>query len=77
MSTRRLAATSATFGFFVLAIVGWFSGNSMFVCAVRALVGAVVVYVVVAVAARIAVGIIVDAIVRSAPRGKAPEDNAR
>jgi len=77
MSMRRLAITSATLTFFALAIVGWFSGNSMFVCAVRAFLGAVVMYVVVKVAAKVALSIAVDAIIKSAPGRNAVKDNTR
>jgi hypothetical protein len=58
-------------GFFALALVGWASGLSPFVCGMRALGGAAALYVLVSIAGRLVAGIVADAIVRSAmPDGK-------
>jgi len=62
---RQLATMCAVLGFFALAFVGWFSGVPVFICAVRALSGAAVLYVVAGLAGTVAVRIIADAAVRA------------
>lgn len=66
MHTRQTAITVAVVGFFVLAAVGWLRGSSVFACATRALVGAVVLFVLVRLVSRILLRIVADAIIRSA-----------
>ncbi|MFA6132721.1 MAG: hypothetical protein WC869_01740 [Phycisphaerae bacterium] len=68
---KQLASTIAALAFFVLAITAWCSGLSMLHCAIRASVGALVVYGVVSVAGKVALAILVDAAVRSStPPGR-------
>lgn len=62
---RKVAITTAAIGFFVLAIVGSFSGVPPFVCGLRALAGAGVLYVLTTLAGRAVLTIIVDAIVKA------------
>ena len=78
---RQLAFIVAAMGFFGLAIVGWISSQPVFTCAVRALIGAVVLFVVVTLAGRVALNIVADAILRSrlkqgpgAAEGESAED---
>lgn len=77
---RRLATLVAVMGAFAMAIVGWFSEQSTFTCAWRALVGAAVLFVVVSVAGRIALSIMVDAVLKARPQpggGKADRASGR
>ena len=62
---RKVAVTTAAVGFFVLAIVGSFSGVPPFVCGLRALAGAGVLYVLMILAGRAVLTIIVDTIVKA------------
>ena len=62
---RRLATFAAVMAFFAMAIVGWLSEQSIFTCAMRALVGAAVLFVVVLLAGRIALRIMVDAVLKA------------
>ena len=62
---RHVATMTAVVGFFVLAFVGWFNDVDVFICGMRALGGAVVLYVVVGVAGTIAIRIIADAAVQA------------
>jgi hypothetical protein len=63
--SRQAKIGLAVLAFFILAITAWLSGSSLFSCAMRASLGAVVVYIVVVVAARVALAILVDAAVRN------------
>ena len=60
---RQLSMMAAVIGFFALAFVGWFNGVPVFVCALRALCGAVAVYLVMGLAGTVIVRIIADAAV--------------
>ena len=62
---RHMAAMTAVIGFFVLAFVGWFNGVGVFICGMRALGGAVVLYLIVGVGGTIVTRIIADAAVRA------------
>jgi len=66
---RRYAITVSVAGFFVLAGIGCLADVPPFVCATRALVGAVCLYVMVHLAGRAVLNILIDAIVRSRPAG--------
>ena len=55
----------AVAGFFVLAAVGWSCDVPLFVCGLRALAGAAILYVMTSVAGKIVLGIAVDAMLRS------------
>jgi len=56
---------AAVIGFFVLAFVGWLNNVNVFMCGMRALGGALVLYLVVGVAGTITVRIIADAAVQA------------
>ena len=62
---RRLAIKAAVISFFGLAIVGSLYEVAPFACAVRAGVGAVVVFVMVKIVGRVLVNVMVDTIVRT------------
>ena len=62
---RQLAAVVAVIGFFALAFVGWFNDVPVFICGMRALGGAVVLYLVAGLAGTITVRIIADTVVRA------------
>jgi len=62
---RRYAILIAVAGFFVLAAVGHLCGVPHFVCGLRALAGAAVLYVMAMVAGKAVLGIFVDAALRS------------
>ena len=62
---RQLAAIAAVIGFFALAFVGWFNDVPVFICGMRALGGAVVLYLVIGLAGTITVRIIADAVVQA------------
>lgn len=73
---RRLAMTAAVISFFSLAIVGSLCGVPPFTCAIRAVVGAVVVFILAKTVVRVFVNIMVDTIVRnSSPNDKAGDYN--
>ena len=63
---RRTATTAAVFAFIVLAIVGTVSDVPPFVCSMRALAGAGVMYVLVTVAGRVAISMLAS-VIRSGP----------
>jgi len=67
---RRTPVTVAVLGFFVLAGVGWFSGVAPFLCGIRALIGAAVLYVLARIAGRVLVHIMADAMLRGSAGGK-------
>lgn len=46
LHVRSIAVSIAVVCFFSIAIVGWVSGNSPFICCKRALIGAVLAYIV-------------------------------
>ncbi len=68
--------SAAAFAFIVLAVVGTVSGVPPFVCGMRALVGAGVVYVLVTVAWRVAISILVGIIRNSQSREPQAKDKA-
>jgi len=59
----------ATIGFFALALVGMATGVPPFVCAARAVAGAVALFVIVMVAGRLALTVVVDAFVSRVSQG--------
>jgi len=61
---RRYAIITAVAGFFVLAAVGRFCQVPLFVCTLRALAGAAVLYVMTMVAGKALLGIFVDTVLR-------------
>ncbi len=67
---RRTATNAAACAFIILAVVGTVSGVPPFVCGMRALAGAGVVYVLVTVAGRVAISILVG-IIRNSRSGEA------
>jgi hypothetical protein len=67
---RRIAVIIATIGFFGLALVGMATGVPPFVCAARAVAGAVVLFVIVMVGGRLALTVIVDAFVSRVSQGQ-------
>lgn len=71
---RRTGVMMAVLSFFVLAIVGWASGVTPFVCAVRALIGAVVAYVLTRIAERVVIRIMADAMLRGPAEDKGSGD---
>lgn len=62
---RRIAVTIAAASFFVLAGVSWVSGLDVFDCAIRAGVGAAVVYALAATAIQVTLSVMVDAVVKN------------
>lgn len=67
---RSLAARIAAVGFFTMAGIGIACRVPVFVCAMRALAGAAVLYVLTAIAGKAALGAIVDAMVKDASKPK-------
>jgi hypothetical protein len=61
---RRYAIIMAVAGFFVLAAVGRFCGVPLFVCTLRALAGAAVLYLMTMIAGKALLGIFVDTVLR-------------
>ncbi len=62
---RQIAITMAAIVFFALAFVGWCSDVPVFVCGMRALAGAGIMYIVISLAGTAAIRIIVDAAVKT------------
>ena len=62
---KQLAAMAAVIGFFALAFVGWFNSVPVFICGIRALGGAVVLYLVISLAGTATIRIITDAAMRA------------
>ena len=72
---KQLAATFAIFCFFALAFVGWAKNVPVFICGMRAAVGAVVMYVVIKLAGETAIKIIVSTVTGpDASRNKTKEN---
>ena len=67
---RRYAISVAAAGFFLLAAVGLINDVPVFVCAMRGLVGAVVLFLMAHVSGRIVLRILVDTIVAQARRSQ-------
>ncbi|MHC4294574.1 MAG: hypothetical protein ACYSTL_03220 [Planctomycetota bacterium] len=65
---KRLAIIISVMGFFAMAFVGWFCGLSTYGCAIKALMGAVILYVVVHLAGRWIVEIMVGAVIDNMQR---------
>ena len=61
---RQIAITITAITFFALAIVGWCSDVPNFVCGMRALGGAGIMYIVISLAGTAVIRIVVDAAVR-------------
>ena len=72
---NRLAMSVAVVGLLVLAGVGWLSDLPPLTCAIRAAVGAAVLFVVTRVGARMALSLIVDEVIRSATRDREAKDS--
>jgi hypothetical protein len=62
---NRIALTIAVTGLLVLAIVAWLGGCSPFRCALRGLIGGVVIYVGARFALKLVAGIVADTIVKA------------
>lgn len=62
---KRLAAMAAIVNFFALAFIGWLNGVPVFICGMRALGGAVILYLVICLGGSAAIRIIADAIMRA------------
>jgi hypothetical protein len=71
---RRYAIIIAVAGFFVLAAVGHFCGVPPFVCGLRALGGAAVLYLMTMIAGKAVLGILVDTILRARDIGKSASE---
>ena len=67
---RRLAMIAAVMSFFGLAIVGSLCEVPPFTCAMRAGVGAVVVFILVKVVGRVFISIMVDTIIRTSAENR-------
>ncbi|MBN1942410.1 MAG: hypothetical protein JW849_03860 [Phycisphaerae bacterium] len=67
---KRIAVTVSALTFFAMALVGMVMGQSPFVCAVRALIGAAVSYV----AARFAIQLALDVMIRAVVSGDGSDD---
>ncbi|MBN1554646.1 MAG: hypothetical protein JXA11_07865 [Phycisphaerae bacterium] len=65
MNMKRIAITVSALTFFAMALVGMVMGQDPFVCAIRALIGAVVSYL----AARFAVQLAVDVMIKAVVSG--------
>lgn len=70
---RNIAVSISVVSFFLLALVGWCSGLPVFVCSMRALAGAAVLYVIVKVAGRLILAVMVDAVIKSRSSDQARE----
>lgn len=68
---KRIAITVSVLTFFAMALVGMTMGQEPFICAIRALIGAVVSYVVAGVAIRLALDVMIKAVVGE---GNTPAD---
>ena len=64
-SIRSIATTFAVLVFFVMAIVGWFSGLAPATCCARSVAGAIITYVIISWAAKGVISIIINEIVVS------------
>ena len=63
-------------GSFAMAMVGLCSGQSPFTCAVRALIGAAVMFVVVTMAGRLAISVLVHAVISGQTRPPQADNDA-
>ncbi len=64
-SIRSIAITFAVLIFFVMAIIGWFSGLSPATCCSRSVIGAIITYIAVSWSARGVMSIIINEIIES------------
>ncbi len=71
---RRFALKVAMYGCLVLAGISLASGVPTFDAAVRAVIGAVVLYFVVSICGKLALGIVVDAVVNSVAKSERNRD---
>lgn len=62
---RQIAITMTAITFFILAFVGWCSDVPVFICGMRALAGAGIMYIVISLAGTAAIRIIADAAVKT------------
>ncbi len=62
---RQITITMTAIAFFALAFVGWCSDVPVFVCGMRAMAGAGIMYIVISLAGTAAIRIIVDAAVKT------------
>ena len=77
LNIRSIATSVAVLGFFVLAMIGWFSGLTPFTCCKRSLIGALLAYAATTVAIRIINAILINAIVSSQITQKEKNSDSR
>jgi len=64
-SIRSIAMRFALLMFFVMAVVGWFCGQSPPTCCRRAILGAIATYICISIAANMIVKIVINQMIRS------------
>lgn len=67
---RSIAIFFSVIIFFVMALVGFFSGREPMLCAYRAATGALIFYIAINIAVRIAFAVFIAAVVNSRPQEK-------
>ncbi len=71
------AVTAAVMGFFLLAFAGWLGGCTIFRCAVRGLIGAVVIFVAVRLLLKLFVRIVAETMAKGQMSGQDQERERR
>ncbi|MBE0534917.1 MAG: hypothetical protein IH624_04545 [Phycisphaerae bacterium] len=72
---RSVAVYFAVMIFFIMSLVGWFSGCSPATCCNRAFTGAVITYLAVSWAGRVVLKIMLDALISNRARKAAGKDS--
>ena len=76
LHVKSIAVSIAVICFFAVAVIGWFSGLSPFICCKRALVGAAAAYIAGAWAVKAINAILLNAMISSRMKQQKEQDNA-
>ncbi len=76
LHVRSVAVSIAVICFFAVAVIGWMSGLSPFICCKRALVGAAAAYIAGACAAKAINAILMNAMITNQMKQQKEEDDA-
>ena len=76
LHVKSIAVSIAVICFFAVAVIGWFSGLSPFICCKRALVGAAAAYIAGTWAVKAINAILINAMISSRMKQQKEQDNA-
>ncbi|MHC4395241.1 MAG: hypothetical protein ACYS1A_06260 [Planctomycetota bacterium] len=75
LHVRSIAVRTAVMCFFILSIIGWFSGLSPFACCKKALVGAIIVYIAASLTVKAINAVLISAMITKRMNQQREKDN--